>query len=206
MRARLLDYSRDPNQVFDCESEKNELHRLIRHDVVLAQSVLSALDALLNVEDLLVRPLRHPVRNEQVSEKQASDLVQLVDPPVAVDIQVSEGGVEAGGEGRPHGVLDGLEHPQPVFVVDEPVPEHPDRLVRPQPDGCVHRRTLGLVAHADPHDHLGEVPQVERVVRLRGGRFQVHLDVVVNLHRRAHDLVLHSGHLLVEPIGAVVPV
>mmetsp|Transcript_5337 Transcript_5337/g.17248 ORF Transcript_5337/g.17248 Transcript_5337/m.17248 type:complete len:451 (-) Transcript_5337:5575-6927(-) len=88
-------------------------------------------------------------------------------------------------------VLEHLDHlvvvPRAVLLRDEAVPEHTARLVAPQPhEGVGVRHVLGL-HHEHPLNHLGQVAQVEGVVRPRRRGPQLLLDLAVHCEGAVDD-------------------
>jgi hypothetical protein len=68
-----------------------------------------------------------------------------------------------------------------TLLGDESIVEHSHGLVRPQSTHGISGGALFGLNHQHALEHLADVTQVERVVRLLRRRFHAHADVVVHL-------------------------
>ena len=65
--------------------------------------------------------------------------------------------IEVHSEYFPNGVLNSLQHEDPVLIIDQPVDKHSPNFMGPQPHQNVRRLNPILITHADSVDHFGEV-------------------------------------------------
>mmetsp|Transcript_10879 Transcript_10879/g.24721 ORF Transcript_10879/g.24721 Transcript_10879/m.24721 type:complete len:282 (+) Transcript_10879:4950-5795(+) len=146
--TRLAQHTAQTGDVLDGVAEKDEVHGLVVGERVVLGVVLQHLGAPLQVCNLLVarRPGFHEVAEDSVDK-------HLLVP--------SDGKVRG-----QHFLLQGCE-PGLVAVVNQTVGEHASRLVAPESDKGCGVRQISLFDHKDALDHLGEVAQVEGVVRVR---------------------------------------
>ena len=173
--ARLPQDARDARRVLGGVHEKHQVHRVRGVGVVLLEVLLHQQHHLLHVRDFLVHALflglcaaaqKVPEQNravhEQVLERRRVGKVFLHD----------------------------LRHHVLVVVLvlhrDEPVVEHAHGLVHPQARHDVPGLTLIRGDEQHALQHLGQVAQVERVVRLGGRRQELLGHAAVHLHRRVN--------------------
>ena len=74
-------------------------------------------------------------------------------------------------EGSSHCVLDCVQHPEAVFIVNQTIAKYSEHFVRPESDADISAGDLVACGHADAADNLAEVTQVEGVVTFHGCRF-----------------------------------
>jgi hypothetical protein len=75
------------------------------------------------VNDLLVRPVRNAEWCENITKGKTSELIKSLNLSILVGIQMIEDIVKALSEWSSGNILDSIEHPHSVTVVDEPITE-----------------------------------------------------------------------------------
>ena len=109
-----------------------------------------------------------------------------------------------------HDVLEVVEEPRPVLLVDEAIVEDPQRLVEPQPDHLVARRARVLEDGPPAQQHAlhdaADVAEVEGVVGLGGRGQERQRDLGVDVERGRDALRLGGPQLLGQPLPGHVPV
>ena len=165
--------------------KEHQVHSHLTALVVLHQLFLHELLHRVDVLDLGVLALGsgavHKVCKHQPAE------LHDVHGAVLVKVPRGEHFIELLARVPIHHLLEKVEEPHAVLVVDQPVVKHSEGLVGPQPDELelVLRR---LANHGDTLPNLADVAHVVGVVRLPRRGQQLPLDRVVNFQRRLHQL------------------
>mmetsp|Transcript_13697 Transcript_13697/g.27719 ORF Transcript_13697/g.27719 Transcript_13697/m.27719 type:complete len:749 (-) Transcript_13697:6644-8890(-) len=172
--SRLANDTADARHVLDGIQEQHQLHRSLALFVVQLEVLLEGFAARLQVGGLLVNPAVTPVRP---AEEVATDesLVDHHGVPLLVHLSL-------------HDVAHRVVQPLAILVVDQAIAEDAATLVDPQAHELV--QLVGLDAAGLEHalEHLGQITQVEGVVRLLRRGQQVLGDRVVQLDGRVHHL------------------
>lgn len=143
--------------------------------------LVSCLLELYLIDDFFIRPVWNTETGEDITECKTSELIEGFNFSIFVCVQVIEDSVETLTKWCPGNILDGIEHPHPILVVDESVTEDSRGLMGPQSEARVWSHQLLVRWHRHSADNLRNVSQVKRVVRLKGRWLQVSLDVRVDL-------------------------
>ena len=96
--------------------------------------------------------------------------------------------VEIDSKGSSGRLLDRLQHPHAIFVVNETISEHSCSLVSPQSEGLISSLDRVCCNKANTLHNLAKISQVESVVGLDWGRFEITLDLLVNLEGSVDNL------------------
>ena len=183
--ARLAQHAADAAHVRDGVGEEHEVHRHV-HLIVLAERLVHLLREPRQVGHLFI--------DGRIGALQEVAVEQLA-------VVHRDDGRVALLEGSLRLVLDLLEEPLAVFVVDQTVGEDARRLVHPDAHNVLHLGPFllgALVGHKHALHYLGHVAKVEGVVWLGGRRAQVAEGCLVDRDRRLHHLASHADELVAK--------
>ena len=183
--ARLAQDARDARDVRDGIAEEDEKHGLALHVELLLElgEERRQLPLVHDAHVLLLGLAAHRV----VAVERA---VEALDGPVRLEPLLE------------HGRRRGVE-PVAVLLVDEAVAEDALHLVHPEQQQRLAVRQRRAADHEHALEDLGQVAQVEGVVRLGRRRQQLELHALVDVDRGAHDLRRGAEQLCLSA-GAVI--
>ena len=172
--AGLRNDAADAAHVLERVEEQHQVHGLLTRRVEVHEVLGDHAVQLIVLEHLAVH-LGVRAGDQEIAKHQTSEL-RRVHHPVAVGVQSRENFVEGNIEVLLCEPLGHLEEPLAVGFVREPVREHPQALVHPQPGQRTFIGDALFGGGADTLEHLGNVAEVKGVMRL---------------HRRGQQLALH---------------
>jgi len=168
MTAWSLDNSANSKQMLNGEVEQDKVHRDLSLGIIVLQLLFGLLLQLYLVLNLFIRSGWITEGRKDISEDKASVLVEGVNLPVFVRIEVLAKHIKAHTQVTLAAFFNVFDEPHHVFVVDQTVTEYACDFVTPQTHDDILRRHFLRCAQTDAADDLAEVTQVERVVRLGG--------------------------------------
>lgn len=166
--ARLHQDSPDPQQVLNGEVEKHQVHDVVSHLVVTVKVLPCCLNLLLLVKDFLIRAFSNTERREDVSEHVSTELIKCLDLSVTGLVQMLEEKIEVCTERDFDSIRDSGQHPHAIFIADQTIAENASGFVSPKAHQLIGLLDLLLGCETQTIDDLGEVTQIESVVRLCG--------------------------------------
>jgi len=205
MTTWLLEDSTDPEQMLDGEVEQDKRHWFVGDVVVLDHSVICTQLKLFFVHNFLVRTIWHTKGGVDITPEKTSELIESLDLSVFVGIKMFEDHIELGSEWSSGSVLDGVEHPKSIIVVDEAITKDSCDLMCPKSKNLVTSLKLLLGCPSHTTNDFGEISQVECVMCLQRSWFQISLDLLINLHCACNDFLLESSDIWREVSASEMP-
>ena len=166
--------------MLDSEVEEHQIHHIVSDLIVSVKSFACGLDQLLLVQNLFIRPIWDAKRCEDVTEDVSTELIERLNLSIARFVEMLEKQIEVGAEGDFRCLLNSVEHPHSIIIVNQTISKHSCSLVSPKTHHLVGLCQFILPRQADSLDDLREISQVERVVRLSRSRLHILLNLLID--------------------------